>query len=94
MRLKEKLRYEVHIDKNIDTEFIEMPPLLIQPYIENAIWHGLMQKEEGGVINIKMIVSPDKQMLVITIKDNGVGRKKAAELKNKNFIQHASHGTA
>ncbi|KAI9429350.1 hypothetical protein F5148DRAFT_1155245 [Russula earlei] len=46
MRFKEKLQYCIETDQGIDTDFIELPPLLIQPYVENAIWHGLMHKEE------------------------------------------------
>lgn len=47
MRFKEKLKYNISVDKDVDLNYVEIPPLLLQPYVENAIWHGLMQKEEG-----------------------------------------------
>ncbi|MEO7048427.1 MAG: histidine kinase, partial [Ferruginibacter sp.] len=48
MRFKDKLHYAINVDKDLDISFIDIPPLLVQPYIENAIWHGLMPKKEGG----------------------------------------------
>jgi tetratricopeptide (TPR) repeat protein len=92
MRLKEKLHYTFEVAQNIDIEFIEVPPLLIQPYIENAIWHGLMNKESGGAINLSIKTTPDEKYLIIGITDDGIGRKKAAELKKKSIFQHISHG--
>ncbi|MGZ3871464.1 MAG: sensor histidine kinase, partial [Mucilaginibacter sp.] len=91
MRLKEKLQYKFDIAKNLEIDFIEIPPLLIQPYVENAIWHGLMPKERGGTIIIK--VSADENHLFISITDDGIGREKAAELKRKDKFKHTSHGS-
>ncbi len=93
MRFKEKLKYSITIDKNVDSSFIEIPPMLLQPYVENAIWHGLMHKEEGGRIDVGVQVMPDEHTLAITIKDNGVGREKAAQLKSKSATSHKSYGT-
>jgi tetratricopeptide (TPR) repeat protein len=92
MRLKEKLHYTFEVAQNIDIEFMEIPPLLIQPYVENAIWHGLMNKEGGGTINLSIKMTPDDKYLIIGIADDGIGRKKAAELKKKSIFQHISHG--
>lgn len=91
IRFKEKLQYTITVQDGIDTEFIDIPPLIIQPYVENAIWHGLMQKQQGGSISIN--VSMHEQMLVITVEDDGIGRVKAAELKSKTAVQHKSFGT-
>ena len=41
MRFKEKLKYNISVEKDVETDYIEIPPLLLQPYVENAIWHGL-----------------------------------------------------
>ena len=68
-----------------------MPPLIIQPYAENAIWHGLMHKEEKGLLEIKLF-SEEDDMLYCKITDNGIGRKKAAELKSKSASAHKSMG--
>ena len=88
-RFKNRFNYSFEVDKNLDTDFYCIPPLLIQPYVENAIWHGLMHKQEGGSIFIsyKMV---DKK-IVCTIIDDGVGRKKACELEKSSV--HTSKGT-
>lgn len=93
MRFKEKLQYTIKVDKDVDVDFIEIPPLLIQPYIENAIWHGLMHKEEGGIINIQVSQSMDRSLLIITVADNGIGRAKAAQLKSMEALKQKSYGT-
>ncbi|RYY60184.1 MAG: tetratricopeptide repeat protein [Chitinophagaceae bacterium] len=90
MRFKEKLQYKIDIGDNVDMDYIEIPPMLIQPYIENAIWHGLMPKEEGGTILVTFICRENS--LQITVTDNGVGRARAAELKSKSAAAHKSFG--
>ena len=71
--------------------------MLLQPFVENAIWHGLMQKEGEGTITIEITISNqqsaigDEQFLNISITDDGIGREKAAELKSKSAT-HKSHG--
>jgi Histidine kinase len=55
MRFKGKIKYQININPNTEIEAIEIPPLLIQPFVENAIWHGLMHKDEGGEIIIDVI---------------------------------------
>jgi sensor histidine kinase YesM len=67
-----------------------IPPMLLQPFIENAIWHGLMQKETEGTITIG-IKMEGEEALNISITDDGIGREKAAELKSKSAT-HKSHG--
>ena len=61
-----------------------MPPLIIQPYAENAIWHGLMHKKEKGHLDIE--VYTEDEMLFYRITDDGIGRQKAAELKSKSAL--------
>jgi sensor histidine kinase YesM len=90
MRFKEKLRYEINVADNVDMDYIEIPPMLIQPYIENAIWHGLMPKEDGGTIVVSFNCQDNN--LEITVTDNGVGRARAAELKSKSTTGHKSFG--
>ena len=57
--------------------------MLLQPYIENAIWHGLMHKDTKGKIEINLQLDDEEEMLFVTILDDGIGRKKALELKSK-----------
>ncbi len=92
MRFKDKLQYHIVVDENVDSNFIEIPPMLLQPYVENAIWHGLMHKEEGGKIDVSIVVMPDEPVLVISIQDNGVGRKSAALISHPAG-KHTSYGT-
>ena len=91
MRFKEKVNYSINIDKKVDTPFIEIPPLLIQPFVENAIWHGLMHKELGGNITIDLQNIDDK-ILKISVTDDGVGRKKSLELQSKTATRNKSYG--
>ena len=90
-RFKEKFDYKITIDENIVLDNYSIPPMLLQPYIENAIWHGLRYKEEKGIleINVSQISSDAIEVL---IKDDGVGRKKSIELKTKNQLKQKSKG--
>lgn len=90
-RFPEKFDYKVTIDEQIDVSAFQIPPMLLQPYIENAIWHGLRYKEEKGYLNIDL-KQKDKDSLVITISDNGIGRKKSAQLKTSNQKKQKSKG--
>ena len=91
MRFKGKVQYEINVQEDIDQRFVQLPPLLLQPYIENAIWHGLMHKVQGGKVWVN-IVQPNENLLKIEIVDNGVGREKARELKSKTATKDKSFG--
>jgi tetratricopeptide (TPR) repeat protein len=91
MRFKEKLSYSFKVGKDVETGYIEIPPLLLQPYVENAIWHGLMPKDEGGHIAINVSMH-NESLLEINIEDNGIGRVAATALNNKMAGKHRSYG--
>jgi sensor histidine kinase YesM len=91
MRFNHKLHYQIIVEDEIDVSFTEIPPLLIQPYVENAIWHGLMHKPEGGKVTVQLSQS-SADLLLVTITDNGIGRAKAAQLKSKSATRHKSFG--
>jgi sensor histidine kinase YesM len=91
MRFKEKLRFTLTVAPEIDTDIIDIPPMLLQPYVENAIWHGLMHKREGGHVQIKL-AQPYTDRLLVTITDDGIGRTKAAALKSKSAMASKSFG--
>src|SRR5438045_1460430 len=76
--------------EDVDTILLKVPPLIIQPYAENAIWHGLMHKKEKGHLEIELTL--EKEILLCQIIDDGIGRKKAAELKSKSSSTHKSMG--
>ncbi|MBS1661534.1 MAG: histidine kinase, partial [Bacteroidetes bacterium] len=90
LRFKNAFDYEIKIDEDIDSDDVRIPPLLLQPFVENAIWHGLMHKEERGFLSIRMHTEGDT--LICTIRDNGIGRKRAALLKSKSAEKHKSMG--
>ncbi len=91
MRFQDKVTYHIDIAPDVDTETIEVPPLLIQPFAENAIWHGLMHKEDGGRVLVEVWQNSDG-MLCIVITDDGIGRQKAGELKSKSAVKRKSFG--
>ncbi len=92
IRFENKFQYQFEIDTESDPDSIEIPSLLIQPYVENAILHGLYNKEEKGHLFIKFFEDDDK--LTIQVEDDGIGVKKASELKNKGIgKKHKSMGT-
>ncbi len=91
MRFQQKVRYQIQIAPSIDTDVIQIPPLLLQPFVENAIWHGLMHKEEGGNVSIT-VTQPQDSHLQVIICDDGVGRAKAAEFKSKSATKQKSFG--
>ena len=74
LRLKNTLSYQVKIDENIDVENTLVPPLLLQPFIENSIWHGIAHKDTGGKIIVE--IKKDNLKLVCSVDDNGIGRNK------------------
>ncbi|WP_297690942.1 histidine kinase [uncultured Eudoraea sp.] len=90
-RFTEKFDYAINIDEQIDAEAFQIPPMLLQPYIENAIWHGLRYKEEKGTLSIEL-VQKETDLIEIRITDNGIGRKKSKELKTKNQKTQNSKG--
>ncbi len=91
MRFQQKVRYTIQVDEAIDTDLIQIPPLLLQPFVENAIWHGLMHKEEGGSVRVT-VSQPGTSYLQVEITDDGVGRAKAAEYKSKSATKNKSFG--
>ncbi|MET3876506.1 tetratricopeptide repeat protein [Chitinophaga sp. OAE865] len=84
--------YRFLIDAEINDEEVLIPPMILQPYVENAIWHGLVHKhpDEKGLLDIEIVLQ--KRSLVCTITDNGIGRKKAMEIKDKKGRLHNSVG--
>ena len=90
-RFKEKFDYQINIDKTIDLEQFSIPPMLLQPYIENAIWHGLRYRKEKGTLEIS-VYKKDSETISISIIDDGIGRKKSQELKTKNQLKQKSKG--
>ena len=88
LRFDQQFNYDIRTE-NIDVYSIEIPAMLIQPYVENAIWHGLLKKEGEKNIHIKFYKK--ENFIICEIEDNGIGRVKAGELNLTK--QHKSLGT-
>jgi two-component system LytT family sensor kinase len=89
-RFGEKFDYTISVASDIDTEQVQVPPMLIQPYIENAIWHGLRYKETKGKLDVKIFTENEK--LYCTVSDNGIGREQSAALKTDHQKTYQSTG--
>ncbi len=90
-RFPDKFDYNITVDETMPKEEFLIPPMLLQPFIENAIWHGLRYKEEKGLLEI-ILQREDQDHLQITISDNGIGRKKSAEIKTRHQKKQNSKG--
>jgi ligand-binding sensor domain-containing protein len=91
LRFKEKMDYIIEVDPAVNDDTYIIPPMLIQPYVENSMRHGLRHKLEGkGYIHIKFSKKGDR--LSVTVEDNGIGRKKAAGFKTREHIEYQSKG--
>ena len=88
MRMKDAFSYEFIYDHDLETEFINIPPMLIQPFIENAIKHGLKEVENDGKISIEITDMED--ILEVIILDNGVGFEKSQQNKDENHESMAT----
>jgi two-component system LytT family sensor kinase len=90
-RFQDKFDYTITIDEDITISDYKIPPMLLQPYIENAVWHGLRYKEDKGILDIKFSAVSTNQVK-ITITDNGIGRAQSKALKTENQKKHNSKG--
>lgn len=75
LRFGDRLQFEISIDQNIDPDYEQVPPMLFQPLLENAIKHGIFNRKEGGFVKTHFAL--ENNYLTCTIEDNGVGRKAA-----------------
>ncbi|NDW18143.1 sensor histidine kinase [Dysgonomonas sp. 216] len=90
IRFNDKFDFEIYVEDSIDSDTLYVPNMIIQPQLENAIWHGLRYKESKGVLKLEVKQSND--YLYITIEDDGIGLTKSAELKTKHQKAHKSRG--
>lgn len=90
LRFKDKFDYKINVDEKLDPDNVHVPNMIIQPHLENAIWHGLRYLEDKGflALNFKL----EGKNIIITVEDNGIGLKKSNELKTHNQKEHESRG--
>lgn len=91
LRFDNQFEYELDVDDSLNTETIQIPSMIIQPYVENAIWHGLLHKETKGKLTLQISRYDDSNITVL-VTDDGIGRQKAQELKSKQVLKKKSYG--
>jgi len=90
-RFKDKFNYSITVDDDVEVEEFQIPPMLLQPYIENAVWHGLRYKSEMGQLDIHISKKSDDE-ITITVTDDGIGREKSKTLKTEHQKKQNSKG--
>ena len=91
MRLGNRFKYKIDVDADVDVKNIEIAPLIVQPFVENAIIHGLVPKKDDCFLSIRFSkISNDK--LLCVVEDNGVGRKLSEKMKQERGASHKSYG--
>jgi LytS/YehU family sensor histidine kinase len=90
LRFLDKFDFEILVDENLDAETTLIPNMILQPNLENAIWHGLRYLDNIGFLHLKFAL--DNKKIIITIDDNGIGLTKSQELKTFNQMSHKSVG--
>ena len=90
-RFKDKFDYRIEIDEKVEVGKYQIPPMLLQPYIENAVWHGLRYKSKKGQLLIQ-INNISKNQIAINVIDDGIGREKSKYLKTEHQKKYNSKG--
>lgn len=89
LRFQGEFEYRIDVAPDLDPHEIAVQPLILQPYVENAIWHGLMHKD--GARMLELSVCRANGQLVVSIRDNGIGRQRAMEIRSRSKL-HKSYG--
>jgi sensor histidine kinase YesM len=91
VRLKNSFSYSICIEPDVKSSVIMVPPMIMQPYVENAIWHGLLHRTQtGGMLQLHLL--QEDEILYIKIEDNGIGRDEAIKLRSRFDSHKKSHG--
>jgi ligand-binding sensor domain-containing protein len=91
IRFDEKFEYHITLGEEVNSDSIEVPSLIIQPYVENAIWHGLLHKETCGSLWVQVNMLDDN-VLECVVEDDGIGREKARDFRSKSATSKKSLG--
>jgi len=90
-RFQDKFDYDITVHEDVVVGEYQIPPMLLQPYIENAVWHGLRYKTEKGHLQITVAKKSDNE-ITITVADDGIGRNRSKDLKTENQLKQNSKG--
>ncbi|WP_336718630.1 tetratricopeptide repeat-containing sensor histidine kinase [Chryseobacterium mucoviscidosis] len=81
-RFADKFDYEIHVDESLNTQSLKVPGMLVQPFLENAIWHGLRYRTAKGFLNLSF--EKENEQLKITVEDNGIGIEESKKQKTEH----------
>lgn len=90
LRFQDTFEYEITVDEALDPDAVKVPNMLIQPHLENAIWHGLRYREGKGLLKLQFL--KEGKHIKVIVEDNGIGLDKSHELKTGNQKLHVSRG--
>jgi hypothetical protein len=93
MRFENTLTAVLEVDKSLPLDSIHLPPMLVQPYVENALKHGLLHKKENRKLWVKFSHAPHLDALEIIIEDNGIGREQSLLINKRKINNHQSFST-
>jgi tetratricopeptide (TPR) repeat protein len=93
IRFSNEIDFQIEVDKFINTSNIRVPSLILQPFLENALWHGLSSKEDNKKITLN-VTKPSEEYISIIIMDNGIGRKESHRINNNKILKRKSVGIA
>jgi LytS/YehU family sensor histidine kinase len=91
LRFQQSFDYQIYIDPQLNPEQVLVPPMFVQPLVENALEHGLLHKAGKGIVKVQYLLKGDK--LLLEVEDNGVGREEAARIKHTIQPEYASLAT-
>jgi len=91
MRFKDRFRYTIQVDPGVDTAHTLLPAMMLQPYVENSIWHGILPMERQGSVSIHVSAQGTDRVLV-RIDDDGIGVERSLQEKEANGGDHISRG--
>ena len=91
IRFSNQIDFNISVDEHIKIDEIKVPPLVLQPFLENALWHGLSSKKGEKIINLR-VHQPNSGYIQIDIQDNGIGRNASAKIKAKKSLNRESVG--
>jgi two-component system, LytTR family, sensor kinase len=94
LRFEDKLQYKVTVDEDLEEDLMGVPTMIVQPYIENAIEHGLRSKR-GGMLKVDFKLL-DENTILCSVEDNGIGRELARKMQERDgyHLHHKSRGTS
>jgi tetratricopeptide (TPR) repeat protein len=92
LRMNEKVNFEINVDRMADGADVMVPPMILQPFVDNALWHGLAHKGEGDSRHLRIHVKEKRDAIICTVEDNGVGRERAGQLSPRRVNGNSPSG--